>query len=204
MMYTYLIGWRKFDRWYYGSRVANKLPPENDFWKIYFTSSPAVKQFRTLHGEPDVIRIHKVFSNKEQTIDYEYRFIKKVDGVCSDRWFNKAYPGHIPGGTPAQIAAIKGKKQSAETCEKRSVKLSGAGNPMYGKFGADSPRYGKTLTPEQVEKLKAGQNAHYAIYGRPERKPLTSQQRRNVGDGKRGKPWSQKQRDAYNKRMLDF
>lgn len=40
-----------------------------------------------------------------------------------------------------------GKKHSAESKDKRSEKLKGANNPMFGKTGIDSPRYGKT-TPK--------------------------------------------------------
>jgi hypothetical protein len=37
-----------------------------------------------------------------------------------------------------------GKKHSQESKEKRSIKLSGQNNPMYGKKGTQSHRYGKT------------------------------------------------------------
>ena len=36
--YTYLIGWSKLDKWYYGCRYGINCHPD-DFWKTYFTSS---------------------------------------------------------------------------------------------------------------------------------------------------------------------
>ena len=69
MAYTYLIGWRKLDKWYYGYR--NRDNPESDLWVEYFTSSKYVKEFRELHGEPDVVRVHRVFPDKVSAMDDE-------------------------------------------------------------------------------------------------------------------------------------
>ena len=55
--YTYLIGWEKLDRWYYGVRWANKCEPEDDLWVHYFTSSKKVHEFRKKNGEPDVVKM---------------------------------------------------------------------------------------------------------------------------------------------------
>ena len=66
--YTYLIGWSKLNKWYYGVRYANKIIAENDLWVKYFTSSRHVKNFRKIHGEPDIIKIRKKFNKKEKAI----------------------------------------------------------------------------------------------------------------------------------------
>lgn len=203
-MYTYLIGWRNLDKWYYGSRVANNTQPEEDLWHTYFTSSSVVDSYRKQYGEPDVIRVHRSFSDRETTVNYEYRFVKRVNGVNSERWLNQAYPGHIPGGTPVQIASIKGKKHSEEMCRKRSEALSGEGNPWFGITGSAHPRFGKKLTPEQVEKLKAGQQAYYTVHGRPKRRPLTDEQKKRISIGRlaNSKPLSQEHRDALARTQL--
>ncbi len=60
--YTYLIGWSKLNKWYYGCRCAQHCHP-NDLWIKYFTSSLYVRQFRKLHGEPDVIKVRKIFQS---------------------------------------------------------------------------------------------------------------------------------------------
>ena len=56
--YTYLIGWKSLDKWYYGVRYGKGVHP-SDLWVVYFTSSRHVKKFRDDHGEPDVIEIRK-------------------------------------------------------------------------------------------------------------------------------------------------
>jgi hypothetical protein len=58
--YTYLIGWREQQKYYYGVRYAKNCSPE-DFWTKYFTSSPAVLAMRLKHGDPDIIQIRKTF-----------------------------------------------------------------------------------------------------------------------------------------------
>lgn len=44
--------------------------------------------------------------------------------------------------------------QSEETRRKRSVKMKGENNPLYGKRGKDSPRYGKKHTQETKDKIR--------------------------------------------------
>lgn len=91
MYYTYLVGWRKLDRWYYGYRGA--LYPDCDLWIKYFTSSKYVHQFRETNGEPDVIRVHKTFISKHDAIEFEAKFLTRVKAVRSDRWINRAVKG---------------------------------------------------------------------------------------------------------------
>lgn len=43
---------------------------------------------------------------------------------------------------------------SEETRRKRSVKMKGENNPLYGKRGKDSPRYGKKHTQETKDKIR--------------------------------------------------
>jgi len=44
--------------------------------------------------------------------------------------------------------------QNEETRRKRSVKMKGENNPLYGKIGKDSPRYGKKHTQETKDKIR--------------------------------------------------
>ena len=91
MAYTYLIGWRSLDVWYYGYR--NRENPDSDLWVEYFTSSKYVKQFRELHGEPDVVRVHRVLPDKVSAMEYEDRFLYRVKAVRSSRWLNRGRRG---------------------------------------------------------------------------------------------------------------
>ena len=116
-MYTYLIGWRQLDKWYYGSRVANKKPPSEDLFCEYFTSSRIVKTMVKRYGLPDVIRIHKVFDSKELCREYEVRFLNFV-GVCGNpRWLNENN-AHAPPILYGEKNGFFGKTHSAELKEK--------------------------------------------------------------------------------------
>lgn len=96
--YTYLIGWSKLDRWYYGSETSSKqkIAHPDNLWKIYFTSSRYVKKFRELHGEPDVIEIRKIFSDPQKALYFESKILKRLGCVKSDRWLNRTDNQGIP------------------------------------------------------------------------------------------------------------
>lgn len=68
MPYTYLVGWRSMDVWYYGVRYAKDCDP-TDLWKTYFTSSKRVAEFRATNGEPDVIEVRKTFDSPVEASD---------------------------------------------------------------------------------------------------------------------------------------
>ena len=90
LSYTYLIGWTEHEKYYYGVRTANKTKPENDLWKIYFTSSCYVKKFRELHGEPDLIYIHRTFESSDDARIFEIDTLRKLDILNEDMWLNKS------------------------------------------------------------------------------------------------------------------
>ena len=116
-MYTYLIGWRELDTWYYGVRTANLKPPSEDLWGDYFTSSKIVKEFRELHGEPDVIRVHKVFETPHDAVEFEKKILRRMNVVSSDRFLNRT--------TGGSDGFHSGKYRTSATYEKISAKLKG-------------------------------------------------------------------------------
>lgn len=90
--YTYLIGWKKLDKWYYGVRFAKGCDP-SEFWKEdgYFTSSKYVDKFRKHHGEPDVIEIRNTFKCVDKARKWEGRVLKRM-GVIKEndtKWLNQ-------------------------------------------------------------------------------------------------------------------
>ena len=92
MPYTYIIGWRSLDVWYYGVRYARGCDP-SDLWVSYFTSSEHVKVFRELHGDPDVVETRKVFLSSEMARAHEERVLRRLKAITSPRWLNKSYGG---------------------------------------------------------------------------------------------------------------
>lgn len=88
--YTYLIGWSKHNIWYYGCRYAVSCNP-SDLWVTYFTSSKRVKLSRELFGEPDVVQVRRVFSDRNSAIEWEGKVIKRMAAVQSENWLNMQY-----------------------------------------------------------------------------------------------------------------
>jgi hypothetical protein len=131
--YTYLVGWSKLDRFYYGVRYSAEAKPV-DLFEIYFTSSKHVKKFIKDNGPPDIIEIRKIFDNTHDARDWENKVLKKMKVVHSDRWINKTDNASIsPDCThewseesrkKASLSRI-GRKNSAETRQKLSEKLRG-------------------------------------------------------------------------------
>jgi len=87
-MYTYLIGWTKHNKWYYGVRFSKKSRP-GELWVTYFTSSKYVKEFAGLNGDPDVIQIRKKFTEKTKAIIWESTVLKRLDVVHNSMWLNR-------------------------------------------------------------------------------------------------------------------
>jgi len=92
--YTYIIGWSKFNVYYYGVRYANECAPEDDLWIKYFTSSKYVHYFRDKNGEPDMIIIDERFENITNAIKYEHHYLKELYNSGNwDFWLNKSVGG---------------------------------------------------------------------------------------------------------------
>jgi hypothetical protein len=108
--YTYLIGWSKLNKWYYGLRYAKDCHP-TDLWTSYFTSSKYVAWMREFYGEPDVIQIRKIFNSKEKAILWEHIVLKRIGVIFKDKWLNKT----------DNRALQCNKKQSAEHIRKRTT-----------------------------------------------------------------------------------
>lgn len=116
--YTYLIGWSKLNKWYYGVRTAlrHKCLYEsgahpNDLWKTYFTSSPVVEQFIEENGDPDVIQIRKTFKTKDEALTWESKVLKRMMVKQNDKWLNKHDSCNKNfGGCPKGHKFGKGKK----------------------------------------------------------------------------------------------
>lgn len=114
--YTYLIGWTKYNKWYYGAQYGKKAHPSN-LWTIYFTSSKLLKEFRDKYGEPDIIQVRKVLSTKEKTLIWEEKVLRRMRVVNNEDWFNQQSAGrhfHVVEGT------IKKSEKSKESISKKT------------------------------------------------------------------------------------
>lgn len=92
--YTYLIGWSKHNKFYYGRRTSKNCRP-NELWKTYFTSSKEVKEFVSVNGEPDIIKIRRTFPNNPNACKlWESKVLEKLDAQHDPRFLNKKNGDH--------------------------------------------------------------------------------------------------------------
>ena len=188
--YCYLIGWTKYDLWYYGcqySQSKTKPANPNNLWSSYFTSSKLVATARTLYGEPDVIRISKKqFTSELETRVHEEKFLTKVNARRSNRWLN------LTNGD-AKCPSNKGRVFSDEHKEKlRQAKLGKKLSVEHrAKIGAASKAM--TRTAEHSRKISESNKG----------RKLTPEQCINASLRAKGKPWSQARRDTENRKQME-
>lgn len=115
--YTYLIGWSQLDKWYYGVRYAKNCHP-SDLWNPYKTSSKHVLSFIAENGEPDIIRVSRIFNSRKEACDHEFKFLKRVSAIKNEKFLNK--------GMPASYGAVHdgmlGKTHSEQTKKLMSIR----------------------------------------------------------------------------------
>jgi hypothetical protein len=140
--YCYLIGWSSLNTWYYGSEYGSRCKTANpkNLWTTYFTSSIHVKDFRSKHGEPDVIVVRKEFTSAKDAITWEYKVLKRLKVKPNPKWLNKN-----DGKAPIGIPWSESKKI------KVSLRMSGNGNHRYGKYLTEATKLkiSRTLTGKQ-------------------------------------------------------
>ena len=87
--YTYLIGWKSLNKWYYGRRTASDCHP-SELWVKYFTSSKYVKEFVKEHGNPDIIQVRKIFpGDPKKCCLWESRVLERINAQYKEMWINK-------------------------------------------------------------------------------------------------------------------
>ncbi len=79
--YSYFVKWSNINVWYYGieySKITKIANPKN-LWNTYFTSSKTVWEYRKLFGEPDIIKVSKIFKTRDEAIRHETKFLNRVN-----------------------------------------------------------------------------------------------------------------------------
>lgn len=165
--YTYLIGWRELNKWYYGVKFAKNCNPDQ-FWVSYHTSSPDVKVLREQFGEPDVVEVRRVFETRKNTDTsddarlWEHKVLRRIQAVKKKEWINKGNGG-VEFNTEGQINS---------TCFKPGVEHPFYGKPAWNKGnlsfmpekekrrrsekykGTGNPNYGRKYSEEVKEKIR--------------------------------------------------
>lgn len=170
--YTYFIHWNELNLSYYGRRTAKGCHPE-EFFITYFTSSKYVADTISEYGMPDVIKIHKIFSDTESCTIQEEKFLKRIDASNSLDWLNQIN-GDAKWGTTNKApwnyglttsdetkqkisSSLKGKHtgpQSEETRHKKSLSNKGQIPWNKGKTGLYSPECRKKISESKLNKKR--------------------------------------------------
>lgn len=153
MAYTYLIGWSKYNKFYYGVRFSKKSDP-SELWVSYYTSSKHVKSFAKLNGDPDIIEIRKIFKEVNKARLWEEKVLRRMKVIEKDNWINKTnnrsidllYSTHF-GEKNGMFGkkhseqkkllmslAANGRKDSPETKRKKRIARIGSKNPAHKGF----------------------------------------------------------------------
>ena len=124
--YTYLIGWKRHNMYYYGVRYAVNCKPE-ELWKTYFTSSKHVVNFRIKHGEPDIIEIRKTFENASAAKLWENKVLRRIKAHINPRFINKTTNASITNDKAHYEKLgnnLRGKKRDKSIGRKISAKFT--------------------------------------------------------------------------------
>lgn len=120
--YCYLIGWSKLDTWYYGVEYANnsqRVANPANLWTTYFTSSKHVSNFIEEHGDPDVIKVRKLFTTREKAQLWECTVLRRLKVREKTNWLN-VNPGGFGFAVPVgELHPCFGKKRSEESKNKQ-------------------------------------------------------------------------------------
>lgn len=146
--YTYLIGWKTHNKYYYGVRYAKNCQPD-DLWNTYFTSSKHVKMFREENGEPDIIQIRKIFNDFNSARLWETKVLKRMNVINEDKWLNK----NIAGAISLECCVLGGLSHRGLKKPKHSKNMLGKNNPMYGRKRIDLANRNKITSKINVGKL---------------------------------------------------
>lgn len=85
--YTYKLKWSKLGVYYYGVRYSKNLRV-GDIWISYFTSSVLVEEFVKTHGDPDIIKVKRVFGDSESALDWETKVLRRVNAAKNSKFIN--------------------------------------------------------------------------------------------------------------------
>jgi len=160
MCYTYLIKCTINNKFYYGVRWGNKVPPSEDLWIKYFTSSKVIKNLINQYGKDAFLfEVRKIFTTKQEAITWEETVLRRLKVLkSSDTWLNKC----ISKAIRYDVHPRKGVKVSEETKEK--ISKSNKGKPKFtekdklnmsiNRTGSKHWNYGNKWSEESKNKNK--------------------------------------------------
>lgn len=189
--YTYYLKHKETGMQYYGVKYSKASHPDK-FWKPngYFTSSKVIKKIVEEQG-PDafIAQVRKTFQTKEEAVDYEQRFLKKVNAPFSPNWFNQAFGTGPYLDKFGNRRSMKGVPKSEEHKRKISEAHKGKKHPRTPEWSAKiaeakrgKPSWNKGLKFSEEAKKKMSESRKGKKRG-----PMSEETKRKIGDANRGK-----------------
>jgi hypothetical protein len=137
--YTYLVGWKHLNKFYYGVRYCKNCSIES-LWTTYFTSSKIVKEYRSKYGEPDVVEIRKEFDQKEKAFLWEQKVLRKLGVPHNEKFLNQNIGGNFRGPKNHNfiynnpMKNIKSREKLSETRKRLGLGIKSIKHlkPLYG------------------------------------------------------------------------
>jgi len=152
--YVYSIYDTVSDKYYYGVRKSTKF----DLFETYFTSSKIIKRLIIESGtDRFIIKKRKVFNSYEEARIYETKFLKKVDVVHNDRFYNQAvsYPRLCKKDINANL--IRREKISKTMQERWNDDDYKYNHPFFNITSEEASARGKAGALARAEKYKNGE-----------------------------------------------
>lgn len=207
--YTYLIKHIPSGKVYYGFRAANKLDPQDDLWKHYFTSSPKVQQLIETTGVDSFeVEVRKIFETKEQASIWENKVLRRCKVLTDDRWINQNIAGYVVPTEESnrKISEFhKDKPKTEEHKQNLSKSQKGSKRPWSIKnlpnnvSGENNGMFGKKQTEEAKKTIGEKNRAAQLALGNnhPMKKiEWTEERRKSMGDRSRGTKWTKEAIEA--------
>lgn len=181
--FAYLITSKIDGKRYYGIRFSKDADPAQ-LWTTYFTSSKEIRAKVTKYGADSfTAEVRKVFETAEQAINWESKFLTRINAAARDDWMNRSN-GYIALGkintgknkpehywekwkmvrkghtvseeTKKKIGdANRGRKQTDEANEKRRIASTGFKHDKETKQRIKEAATGRKHSSETIAKIKA-------------------------------------------------
>lgn len=177
--FTYIISHVNADVHYYGVRFCRGCHP-SELGTKYFSSSKALQRRIKKYGINQFkFQVRKTFESIEKALEWESRFLKKINAAESKKWLNM----HNGDG---KFLNKGGYKLSEETKEKMRKPKSqnhkkALSNNHARLSGEDHPRYGKAFPHSEETKKKIS----IAKNGKP-RVPTSEETRKKLSQSLMG------------------
>ena len=176
--YTYLVSHKITKQYYYGVRWGNKVPPEQDLWIEYFTSSERVKDLIDQYGADSFdTQVRKVFNNEIAAINWETKVLRRMKVLENkDIWLNRNAGGAILIDEKAR-EKLEAYWNDPEVKKWRSERVKGDKNP------SKLPEVRKKMKKSLREKRKKAKEEGTIWYSEEYRKKM-SESTSGAGNGR--------------------